>query len=89
MFKSCFVAKVQVAQERGKVNTVDIFCRYDGESDASSSLPNAQNLGCFCYPAGAENVKPKEYMAPEVKNLGGKELEICICANNLDHTKLP
>ena len=64
MFKNCFVARVAVEKSRN----VELFCNFvDPQSvtDSGSSLPPAQALGGFCFPLGPDNVKPKEYMAPE------------------------
>lgn len=67
MFKSCFVARVAVEKSRA----VELFCTFDDPQNVSTSgngLPPAQALGGFCFPLGPDNVKPKEYMAPEVPN---------------------
>lgn len=65
MFKSCFVARVAAEKDR----SVELFCTFTDPTDTSNSaqsLPPAQALGSFCFPLGPSNVKPKEYMAPEV-----------------------
>ena len=65
MFRSCFVARVAVEKSRA----VELFCTFDDPQQVKSSgngLPPAQALGGFCFPLGPDNVKPKEYMAPEV-----------------------
>lgn len=65
MFRSCFVARVAVEKDR----STDLFCNFTDPQQASSSaeaLPPPQALGNFCFPLGSQNVKPKEYMAPEV-----------------------
>ena len=66
MFKSCFVARVAVEKSRN----VELFCTFDDPQNATTpetALPPAQALGGFCFPLGPDNVKPKEYMAPEVQ----------------------
>ena len=63
MFKACFVARVDPADKQ----KVQLFCEYRNEElGTTASLPSAQNLGSFCFPLGPENVRPKEYTAPEV-----------------------
>ncbi|KAK9829376.1 hypothetical protein WJX72_005465 [[Myrmecia] bisecta] len=59
MFKSIFVARI-AEQSRA----VELFCRFD-DGNAAASLPPDASLGGFCFPLGVNQVKPKEYMAPE------------------------
>lgn len=82
MFKSCFVARVAAEKDR----SVELFCTFTDPTDSSNSaqsLPPAQALGSFCYPLGPSNVKPKEYMAPEVTSL-----ETYSCVSYVLHTWL-
>lgn len=72
MFRTLFVARIKPEQKE-----VDIHCRFDAPSSESTKLadlPSVQNLGNFCYPVGAANVKPREYSAPEVSCGAGSKL---------------
>lgn len=62
MFKACFVARVDPAEK-----SINIFCQFRNEDlGTTTDLPNSDNLGKFCFPLGPEQVKAKEYCAPEV-----------------------
>eukprot|EP00884_Botryococcus_braunii_P014564 jgi/Botrbrau1/23108/Bobra.0243s0042.1 len=61
MIRSCFVAALSDLSPK----TVQLICKYTPESkEEHAPLPNASNLGSFCFPTGPENVKAREYMAP-------------------------
>ena len=65
MLRTCFVARLIGDQKK----SVELFCRFEPTNNSQTKLPDlpsAQNLGTFCYPVGASNVKPREYGAPEV-----------------------
>lgn len=63
MFKACFVARFEPAEK-----TIDLFCQFrNQELGTTTDLPHSQKLGQFCFPLGPEQVKPKEYSAPEVR----------------------
>lgn len=75
MFKMCFVARVAAEKDR----SVELFCTFTDPTEASNSaqaLPPAQALGSFCFPLGPANVKPKEYMAPEVQGLSSEPVSL-------------
>lgn len=59
MFKTCFVARVEGAPRPRAY----ICCRFD--PDRSWRGPAPENLLSFCFPLGAENFQPREYMRPE------------------------
>ncbi len=78
MFKACFVARVEPAE-----GSINIFCQFRNEElGTSTDLPTAQNLGKFCFPLGPEQVKPKEYCAPEVPRIFPQP---CIAAQPLQN----
>ncbi|KAK9791805.1 hypothetical protein WJX73_001133 [Symbiochloris irregularis] len=64
MLRTCFVARLV----GDTTKAVDIFCRFEPSVNGQNKLPelpSAQNLGTFCFPTGASDVKPREYGAPE------------------------
>ena len=66
MFKAFFVAKTTQTEQA----SIRIFCQFRNKHlGVTTELPSSQNLGNFCFPLGAEHVKPKEYAAPEVRSI--------------------